>query len=662
MRFFQRILLLCFAGLQISLTAVSQIDTAEIYRFSRHVPFWKSKNVEKLSATLAKDCSSDEETVLAFSHWICKNIKLDYSAMEKRPAENKTIKKILWSKKALSDGYVKLFVEMCKTQKIPAIYVPGYTKDYDFMTGDTLFRTEYAWALVNLSENWYIMDLTAASSKVVAWMSPMSKFFWTLFKIPYSSHLRAVKSYNPSYLYMNPATALKNHLPAAEIFQLMHYPMTISDYMGGDSLMQVYFENYPETQTANPIIDEFYQKSAIDKYIYVANESEFTNPANQYTKALYYYFALKNFFNTYYIESKGKIFAPLEESEKAWKNGKIADSLFTIAAQNNIREMETKQTRSEKWKNDLITSNKLLSMQLSTQAKVNSQQIKAIGKINSQNKKILAYIAKNKDKYALRDIVDLQKPMIQSKDLLDGGTQLINNSYESLEKKDMILKEYDSLILRPLCKANLDTLYTQQQSASKLCNTELASLSRYLDRKGSNLSLVYYSDKYVLKKSYFDVFSVAGEINDTYTDPALEMLAEKTTQFYELIQNYVNENVSALQSLKKAKVMLANDYGEDDLYEKTALAFNAQLDKFTEQINVITEFNEKLSNCLSDDVTLYKDVVSLLQNDNSMENYRHKEYSDYRKGVKQAENDKIKYYQGTIRNYQKFIAKSINVK
>lgn len=252
--------------------------------------------------------------------------------------------------------------------------------------------------------------------------------------------------------------------------------------------------------------------------------------------------------------------------------------------------------------------------------------------------------------------------MIQSKDLLDGGTQLINNSYESLEKKDMILKEYDSLILRPLCKANLDTLYTQQQSASKLCNTELASLSRYLDRKGSNLSLVYYSDKYVLKKSYFDVFSVAGEINDTYTDPALEMLAEKTTQFYELIQNYVNETVSALQSLKKAKVMLANDYGEDDLYEKTALAFNAQLDKFTEQINVITEFNEKLSNCLNDDVTLYKDVVSLLQNDNSMENYRHKEYSDYRKGVKQAENDKIKYYQGTIRNYQKFIAKSINVK
>ena len=104
-------------------------------------------------------------------------------------------------------------------------------------------------------------------------------------------------------------------------------------------------------------------------------------------------------------------------NEKAWKNGKIADSLFTIAAQNNIREMETKQTRSEKWKNDLITSNKLLSMQLSTQAKVNSQQIKAIDKINSQNKKILAYIAKNKDKYALRDIVDLQKPMIQSKDL-----------------------------------------------------------------------------------------------------------------------------------------------------------------------------------------------------------------------------------------------------
>jgi hypothetical protein len=45
-----------------------------------------------------------------------------------------------------------------------------------------------------------------------------------------------------------------------------------------------------------------------------------------------------------------------------------------------------------------------------------------------------------------------------------------------------------------------------------------------------------------------------------------------------------------------------------------------------------------------------------------MENYRHKEYMAYRKSIKQAENDKIKYYQGTIHNYQKLIGKAINVK
>ena len=58
----------------------------------------------------------------------------------------------------------------------------------------------------------------------------------------------------------------------------------------------------------------------------------------------------------------------------------------------------------------------------------------------------------------------------------------------------------------------------------------------------------------------------------------------------------------------------------------------------------------------------YKDMVKMLQNDNSMENYRHKEYMAYRKSIKQAENDKIKYYQGTIHNYQKLIGKAINVK
>lgn len=645
----------------LSLSVEAQIDTATIYKNARFVPRVKAKNVETLASSLAKGCSTEEETVLALSYWICKNIRFDYSEYEKRPAENKTIKKILRSRKALSDGYVKLFVEMCKSQKITAVYVPGYTKEFDFLAGDTLVRADYAWALVRLSDEWYIMDLTNASCKIVAMVSPFSKVLWKTFHVPYASHLMAVREYNPKYLYVKPSENLKQYMPVADVFQLMKYPMPMSYYMNGDTAISSYIGKYPDVLQTSTDLDNFSNLSATEKYIYVADRSEVTNPNNQYTKAQYYYFALKNFFNSYYLESKGKIFAPLEESQKAWKYSQIADSLFFIATQNNNDEFSAKQVRSEAWKKDLIENNKLLAQKFNTQAKVNTQQVRIIGKINSQNKKIQSYISKYKNKYALRDIIDLNRPMIQNKEYLEQGAEKINTCYEKMDRCAALLVDFDTFIT-PLKKQVVDTVYQYQQNASDLCNKELSGLSRYLDKKGSNLSLVYYSEKYITKKPFFEVFEQVGDINESTTDPTIEVMSERISQLYEIVQIYVNETITSLKLLKEAKVLLANDYGEDDLYEKIALKFNAQLQTFSKQFEDITKFNEKLSECLDGDVTIYKDMVKMLQNDNSMENYRHKEYMDYRKSIKQAENDKIRYYQGTIKNYQKLIGRAVNVK
>ena len=50
------------------LLAEAQVDTVEVYRNSRHVPIWQSRNVEKLSDALAKPCSNDEELVLVYAY------------------------------------------------------------------------------------------------------------------------------------------------------------------------------------------------------------------------------------------------------------------------------------------------------------------------------------------------------------------------------------------------------------------------------------------------------------------------------------------------------------------------------------------------------------------------------------------------------------------
>ncbi len=652
---------LILVGLCEPLGLYAQIDSARIAQKARHLPLWKTQDVKKLADALSKDCETDEETVFAFSYWICKNIRFDYLEYEKRRAENKSIKKILRTRKALSDGYSKLFVELCDAQNIPAIYVPGYIKDYDYMPGDTLYRAEYAWAIVMLSGKWYIMDLTAASCKIIAAVNPLSPIFWALLRIPYASHLKAVKSYDPQYLYIDPAENLFRLIPISDMFQLMQYPMPMSSYMMSDSLIHSYLARYPEKNEQNEKLLNFSDLPQAQKMIMLIDECKKQNPVNHYAQGLYYYYILKDFYKSYYIAEKGKIFAPLEELEKALEYTRTANTLFQTAAKNNDKEFSAKEVKSEYWRYNLIESNKVLSSSLSLQIKVNQQQVRSVAMVNAEEKKIQSYIEKYQDKYALRDIFDLPRPMVQNSDNKKEGEALLADSKVALVRSQYYLQEYDSLLVG-LGKSSMDSSYEQQQKVSKLCNVELASLSRYLDRKENNLSLVYYSDKYVFKRGYFKAFEKVGNINESFTDPLVDLMVEREPQMFQMIQNYITEVSSALSLLKSAKIKLSNDYGEDDLYEKTALAFNDQLRKFSSQMSDMAKYNEDLTSCLENDVTIYQDIVKMLQNDNSMENRRHKEYTDYRKSIKQAENDKIRYYQEVIKGYQKLISKAINGK
>jgi hypothetical protein len=639
----------------------AQIDSARIAQKVRHIPFWNSRDVKKLAATLSKDCETDEETVFAFSYWICKNIRFDYPEYEKRRAENKSIKKILRTHKALSDGYSKLFVELCDAQNIPAIYVPGYIKDYDYMPGDTLYRAEYAWTIVMLSGKWYVMDLTAASCKIIAAVNPLSRVSWALLRIPYASHLKAVMSYDPQYLYIDPTKNLSRLIPVSDMFQLVQNPMPMSSFMMSDSLVHAYLAANREKDEQNEQLLHFNGLPQAQKNILLIEECKKQNPINYYTQGLYYYYNLKEFYNSYYIAEKGKIFAPLEESEKALEYAKTANSLFLKATENNNKEFSKKEAKSEYWRSNLIESNKVLSSSLSLQIKVNQQQVRSVATVTGEEKNIQSYIAKYQNKYALRDIVDLPRPMIQNNESKKEGEALLAESKAAIARSQSYLQEYNSLLLG-LGKSTMDSSYEQQQKASKLCNEELSSLSRYLDRKENNLSLVYYSDKYVFKRGYFKAFEKVGNINESFTDPLVDLMVEREPQVFQLIQNYVTEISTALNLLKSAKSKLSIDYGEDDLYEKTALAFNAQLQKISTQMSDIAQFNEKLTSCLDNDVSIYQDIVKMLQNDNSMENRRHKEYMDYRKSIKQAENDKIRYYQEVIKGYQKLISKAVNGK
>ncbi|NUY80920.1 hypothetical protein HUK80_08445 [Flavobacterium sp. MAH-1] len=138
-------------------------------------------NLEKTTYELTKNYTSQTEKARAIFAWVTYNIAYDYKSYNKQKDpkfpkckghddcaqkmlewENDYLDKILRNKKAVCEGYSRLFKRMCGHAGIQCSVVPGYVKRSSRAIG-RMGSLNHAWNIVILDGKSYYLDATWAA-------------------------------------------------------------------------------------------------------------------------------------------------------------------------------------------------------------------------------------------------------------------------------------------------------------------------------------------------------------------------------------------------------------------------------------------------------------------------------------------------------------------
>ncbi|MEO9482050.1 MAG: transglutaminase domain-containing protein [Ekhidna sp.] len=133
-----------------------------------------------ISKKIVNQNQSDSLNLVSIFNWITDNIEydvktyqqnLDYpyfiidpnldSASYMKVYNSKVSEMVIRTKKAICDGYSRLFLSLCELAKIQCKYITGKVR---FPLRDEL--AEHAWNAVLINNQWYLLDITWASGYV----------------------------------------------------------------------------------------------------------------------------------------------------------------------------------------------------------------------------------------------------------------------------------------------------------------------------------------------------------------------------------------------------------------------------------------------------------------------------------------------------------------
>ena len=180
------ILLLLVAAYPFSLPAQQRIDSinfADVDSFAMSVQY--NGDIGKLSKDLTSPYVEDIYKARAIFRWITANIDYDYRFAnsgkeitipecdyyddptrdcvgELKVWENNYIRKVLTRKKAIADGYAKLFKKLCDINFIQCEVISGYARTKPYQVGNSM-PVNHSWNAIMIDADWYYVDVTWAS-------------------------------------------------------------------------------------------------------------------------------------------------------------------------------------------------------------------------------------------------------------------------------------------------------------------------------------------------------------------------------------------------------------------------------------------------------------------------------------------------------------------
>ena len=225
----QIILIIFFASL---FKADAQLQNTAFASIDKRVKTISALSPDTLAYKLTRPYKTETEKVRALFRWITENIAYDvqgyhnvtgiyaglWELAESSGADdiyneynNRIVAKVLKEKKAVCDGYSRLFKTLCDYAKIKCEIVTGYIRWSTDPIG-AMTNREHAWNAVFINNSWKLIDVTWASG--------------------YANHevTQFTKRYNDFYFFTNPIHFFNDHYPADNKWSLMPITPTLYQF------------------------------------------------------------------------------------------------------------------------------------------------------------------------------------------------------------------------------------------------------------------------------------------------------------------------------------------------------------------------------------------------------------------------------------------------
>ena len=173
---------------------------AEIDSYVRSCPTSIASDPDQLVSYLEKMADTDLEKARAIYVWLAENISYDAKSINKNKYGDNTALGVLKSRKAVCQGYAKLFELLGKKMGLNILFVVGYSRndvlqeswDFDGEEGD------HAWNIIKIDDEWRVFDATWGAGVV---------------NDDTRGRLAFAKEYSDNWFDLSPYEAIFSHYP-----------------------------------------------------------------------------------------------------------------------------------------------------------------------------------------------------------------------------------------------------------------------------------------------------------------------------------------------------------------------------------------------------------------------------------------------------------------
>lgn len=630
--------LLLAVSATIAAQEVSDDEAKEIIRSIALVKGINTFNVQSLAGSLTKKYDTDREKALAIAFWIMKNIRYDYKAyLDGNPIQTDT-RKILFHRKAVCSGYSLLFKELCNKAGLDAEVIPGYTREFDFFPGDTLFSAQHMWSMVRVGDSWKLLDLTWGGSVIVPKKQRSSHIMAHFTHTPVKVKFRAATDFDLKWVFVDPELMIKTHCPIAANMQMLSEVVPIDTFRTNEERIVDYLNYQKITKAQNAYLDRYSFMNETDKYKYMIAENPKYNSRNHRETALYYSRMLEKMVSDSYNKEKRQYL--MDTVQKAVFDQLLATTYIYIdsSLNDNNSEFNFYKVRNSDWHNRVKAENQELKKLVAQQKKQYTSNLKQARKNKERNQRVISSIDDKKTMYKELKLVPDPENRVGA-----GTYDVVCQSY---------IENYGALIRERVAKTNrIDSILNSISSDDQemLIDKEMLCHSGYRDNNKELMrcwvsditSNKIYTTLNPNKDWYRDNVQQLSALSAIVTDSVLLSLYNNLSESYNLFKDIYNNYKTEfkLQARLLNKGVLSNDQMNEfgfrivmyrqmmENYQKAYENYLIALRKY----EIVYRRNNKI----------LRKSNQLLEKDKAIEDKRFKRYTTYRKHKKDNEVVKI---------------------